>query len=112
MIKNINNFAKTEVKNMRGGTGSIYIQKVNPTSDNIKMYAKITIPCGSSIGIHTHEEDEEMIYVLKNKGIIIIDGNEKEIEEGMISICQKGRNHSIKNIYEEDLELLAVVTKL
>lgn len=112
MIKNINDFVKSEVKNMRGGTGNIYLQKVSPILDNMKMYAKIIIPKGSSIGVHTHEEDEEMIYVLKNKGIIIIDGKESKLEEGMISICRKGRNHSIKNIYDEDLELLAVVTKL
>ncbi|CCY07137.1 MAG: cupin domain-containing protein [Coprobacillus sp.] len=111
MIKNINDFEKVKIDNMRGGEGSIFLQKVTPVLDAMKMYAKITIPMGSSIGIHTHEEDEEMIYVLKNKGIIIIDGKESVIEEGMISICKKGRNHSIKNIYEEDLVLLAVVTK-
>lgn len=111
MFTNINNFEKTEVKNMRGGTGSIYLQKVNPILDNMKMYAKITIPKGSSIGMHTHTEDEEMIYVLKNNGILTIDDKEYELSEGMISICKRGHNHSIKNIYKEDLVLLAVVTK-
>lgn len=111
MFKSINEFEKEEVKNMRGGEGSIYLQKVTPILDSMKMYAKITIPKNSSIGIHTHTEDEEMIYVLKNKGIITIDGVENELSEGMISICKRGRNHSIKNIYDEDLILLAVVTK-
>lgn len=107
---NINNVEKVEVKNLRGGEGSVYLQKCLPLV-HMKMYAKITIPQGSSIGIHTHEEDEEVIYVLKNKGILTIDGKESEITEGMISLCKKGRNHSIKNIYKEDLELLAVVTE-
>ncbi|MBQ4060877.1 MAG: cupin domain-containing protein, partial [Bacilli bacterium] len=69
------------------------------------------IPKGSSIGIHTHEIDEEVIYVLKNKGVIIVDGIESQLTEGMISLCKRGRNHSIKNIYDEDLVLLAVVNE-
>lgn len=104
----INDIEKVKVDSLRGGEGFVYLQKV-PTLVNMKMYAKITIPMGSSIGVHTHQEDEEVIYVLKNKGILIIDNKEYEISEGMISLCKKGRNHSIKNIFPEDLELLAVV---
>lgn len=111
MLLNINDFEKVEMMNMRGGEGKVYLQKVFPTLENMKMYAKITIPTGSSIGVHTHTEDEEIIYVLENKGIIVIDGKESHLEKGMISVCKKGRNHSIKNVYAEDLVLLAVVNR-
>lgn len=110
MRLNFNDFEKQEVKGLRGGEGVVYLQKM-PTLVHMKMYAKITIPKGSSIGIHTHTEDEEVIYVLKNKGKLVIDGVETNISEGFVSLCKKGRNHSIKNVYDEDLELLAVVTE-
>lgn len=110
MKLNVNDYPKQEVNGLRGGEGIVYLQKM-PTLVNMKMYAKITIPKGSSIGIHTHVEDEEVIYVLKNKGILTIDGKEMEITEGMVSLCKKGRNHSIKNIFDDDLELLAVVNE-
>lgn len=111
MIVNIKDVEVTVVEGLRGGEGKVYLKKVNPTLSNMKMYATITIPKGSSIGIHTHEIDEEVIYCLKNKGVIIVDGKESEFNEGMISICKRGRNHSIKNIYDEDLVLLAVVNE-
>lgn len=111
MIKKFNEFETVVVENLRGGEGKVFLQKVTPILDSMKMYAKITIPKGSSIGIHTHEEDEELILCFKNKGIIIVDGVESAFEEGMLSICKRGRNHSIKNIYDEDLVLLAIVTK-
>ena len=89
MIVNIKDVEVTVVEGLRGGEGKVYLKKVNPTLSNMKMYATITIPKGSSIGIHTHEVDEEVIYCLKNKGVIIVDGKESEFNEGMIAPYKK-----------------------
>lgn len=111
MILSFNNIEKVAVKNLRGGDGTVYLQKVNPTLCNMKMYAKITIPTGASIGSHVHEVDEETYVVISGKGILIIDGKETEVNVGDISLCKKGRNHGIKNIDQEDLVLIAVVNE-
>ena len=42
---------------------------------------------------------------------IIEDDKEYELVPGFANYCGKGKNHSIKNIYDEDLELFAVITK-
>ena len=111
MILSFNNIEKVCVENLRGGEGVCYLQKVNPTLCNMKMYAKITIPTGSSIGWHVHEVDEETYVVVSGSGVLTIDGKESVLNVGDISLCKKGRNHGIKNINKEDLVLIAVVNE-
>ena len=111
MILSFNNIEKVAVENLRGGEGVCYLQKVNPTLCNMKMYAKITIPTGSSIGWHVHEVDEETDVVISGSGVLTIDGKESVLNVGDISLCKKGRNHGIKNVNKEDLVLIAVVNE-
>lgn len=111
MILSFNNIEKVAVEHLRGGEGVVYLQKVNPLLCNMKMYAKITIPKGSSIGWHVHELDEETYVVISGSGVLLIDGEEKVLNVGDISLCKKGRNHGIKNICDEDLVLIAVVNE-
>ena len=112
MKLNFNDIPKTEVVNMRGGKGSVFMQKVFPTLEHTKVYSLITIPKGCSIGVHTHVEDEEIVTCLKGKGNLIIDGKRYDFLPSDISLCKSGRNHSIENNSEEDLVILAVINNI
>ena len=112
MRKDFKDLEKVKVDNLRGGVGSVYMQKLNPTLEHMKGYNIITIPKSCSIGVHTHEEDEEIIYVLKGSGTLVIDGINYPFNEGMVSICKHGRNHSVLNSSEEDLVVLAVINNI
>ena len=72
----------------------------------------ITITKNSSIGWHIHENDQEIIYVISGQGTLTEDDKQYELLQGQANYCAKGKNHSIKNEKEEDLELFAVITKL
>lgn len=109
MKLNFDNIPKERVENMRGGLGAVYLQKLNPKPEHAKMYALITIPSGSSIGVHTHIEDEEVITCIKGNGKLIIDGKEYSFDPFDVSLCKTGRNHSVVNDSKDDLVLLAVV---
>ena len=111
MKLNFDNIPKTEVVNMRGGRGSVYMQKVFPTLEHTKVYALITIPTGASIGVHTHHGDEEIVTCIKGKGVLVIDGKRYDFLPNDISLCKEGRNHSIENNSEEDLIILAVINE-
>ena len=100
---------KTRVDHLRGGEGFVYMQKVNPLLDYMKGYNLITIPPHNSIGVHTHEEDEEMIFCYKGEGTLVIDGVNNPFKEGMVSVCKRGRNHSVVNTSDSDLVVLAVI---
>jgi quercetin dioxygenase-like cupin family protein len=79
--------------------------------DESKMIAKITIPPQSSIGLHQHINDEEIIYVIEGQGICISDGKEFEISKGLVNYTRRGESHSIKNTSDHELVLLAIIFK-
>lgn len=108
MIIDFKDIAKAKVENMRGGVGFVELRKF---SDDLNSIVRITIKKGNSIGLHTHETDQEIIYVIKGNGICLEDGVEYELKEGQANYCAKDKNHSIRNENDEDLELFAVITK-
>ena len=101
---------KVKVENMRGGKGAIYLQKVKVAMP-CKMYAKITLPKGSSIGLHTHIDDQEIIYCLEGNATLISDGVKSPFKKGDINVNFKNHEHSVINDSEDDVILLAVVTE-
>lgn len=54
------------------------------------------MPAGVSIGLHKHEANEEIYYLVSGKGIITCDDKEYEIKAGDISICRIGHSHAFK----------------
>ena len=103
--------AKEEVKNLRGGNGSCYIEKASELMMNCKMYARITILPGSSIGMHVHENDEEMVYVISGSGKAVIDDEFVEINQGEAHFAKQGKKHSIINHAENNLVILAIINE-
>lgn len=114
-MNNINtrfeNQEKVKVENMRGGMGVIYLQKIKDVAMPCKMYAKITIPSKSSIGLHSHTEDQEIIYCLEGEATIISDGVTSSFKKGDINVNFKNHEHSIINNGCDDVVLLAIVTE-
>ncbi|MBR1796424.1 MAG: cupin domain-containing protein [Clostridiales bacterium] len=88
---------------------------------NVKMFTDETnkimrgrlVP-GASIGFHTHETDQEVIYILEGEGALVdAEGNTLEtVLPGQATYCPKGESHSLMNKSEKDLIFFAVVTAL
>ena len=81
-----------------------------------RMFKGCLIP-GASIGVHTHDDSCETIFILSGKGTIleIEDGVEslKEVVPGDCLFCAKGHSHSLRNPSEtEDLVFYASVIQL
>lgn len=64
---------------------------------------------GASIGMHTHEDSSETIFIISGKGVTIEDGQTREIKAGDCLYCPKGHTHSLINDSEDNLEFYAVV---
>lgn len=53
------------------------------------------------IGIHSHEENDQIEYCIKGKAIMFIEGlGEKEISEGTFTYVPKGVKHSLIEVIE------------
>jgi quercetin dioxygenase-like cupin family protein len=108
MIIDFNKLDMNKQEKMRNGEGYVGIQKYN---DPNKMIAKITIPPQSSIGFHTHVEDEEIVYVIEGNGTCIDGENKRNIKTGDVNFTRKGESHSIINTSDFDLVILAIINK-
>ncbi len=54
------------------------------------------IPAGVSIGVHPHQDSEEIYYLVSGTGILTYDGEDYPMEPGDISLCQRGHSHGFK----------------
>ena len=66
---------------------------------------------GASIGMHTHEDSCEMIYILSGHGSVIFDGERSRVNAGVCHYCPEGHTHSLINDSDTDLDFFAVVPK-
>ena len=109
MLENFEDYEKVE--SMRGGEGKVIIEKAKNIPKNIITYARLTLYPGSSIGFHEHVGDEEIVFVLSGKGQLITKNKTVPISKEQINTCLEHEYHSIKNNSNENLVLLAVITK-
>lgn len=77
--------------------------------DGSNRIMKGTLIPGASIGLHTHEDSSETIFVIKGQGTLLEDGQTQKVTVGDCLYCPKGHTHSLINDSEADLEFYAVV---
>lgn len=64
------------------------------------------MPAGVSIGVHPHEFNDEIYYLISGKGILTYDGVEYEMKAGDISVCTMGHSHAFMAV--DDCRLIVV----
>ena len=100
---------KKIMNNFNGGekhlSANMYID------ENIKIFVGKLIP-GASIGLHTHTDSSEIIYILSGIGTIICNGVEEILKPGDAHYCPKNSSHTFINKTEETIEFFAIVPKL
>ena len=84
--------------NFKGGEKS-FASRVYSDGKNKMMKGRL-VP-GASIGLHRHEGNCEMIYVLE--------GGEERLSAGDFHYCPEGHEHSFINDGDSDLVFIAVV---
>lgn len=102
-------FAKMEpqvLEHFKGGEKALSACMYSDGHNRI-LYGKL-IP-GASIGMHTHEDSSEIIYLLSGDGTALIGDGREELHAGMCHYCPLGERHSLINTGSTDLVFFAVV---
>jgi len=99
-------------KNIRGGSGEIQVtelMKADEFCEKGRLFAKMTVKPGNSVGQHTHMGDFEAYYVLKGEGKYVDNNVEKRIYAGDFTLTNDGEGHELVNDTNEDMEIIALV---
>lgn len=97
---------------MREGKGSVEITHVfrkDELHGHTRLFARLVLLPGSSIGYHAHENEEEVFYIIGGSARVNDNGVEKTVGAGDAVLTGGGASHSIECVGQEPLELLAVI---
>lgn len=100
------------MEHANGGKGHLVIQPIltdEEKQDKIRLYARVTIPAGCSMGYHTHHGDGESYYVLEGTGLYTEDGASRQIGPGDSTFCADGHSHGIENTGDGDLVIMGLI---
>jgi len=104
---------ETEVRErMREGTGAIEILHVFRSKElkgHTRLFARLRLKPGSSIGFHRHDGEEEIFYILSGTGEVGEGGPTSLVGPGDAVLTGGGGGHSIANPGPDPLELMAVI---
>ncbi len=85
-------------------TSWMLISPQNSSAQNLSVQVS-EIPVGSEQPLHNHEP-EQCYYIIKGKGLMIIEDDSKEVTAGDAVYIPSNLKHGIKNIGDDVLEYL------
>ena len=104
---------KVELReNMRSGEGTVKITNLVSNDDLCgkgRLFGKITLEPGCSIGYHVHETDCEIFHILSGSATYNDNGNETVVKAGDTTVTPTGSGHSIANNTNEPCEIVALI---
>lgn len=90
---------KRAFKDLKGGSGLVYIYKdIKPNDIRAYESGNIVLEKGSSIGAHKHIRDSEIYHILV--GMVEING--RKYYPGESAICAPGELHDAINLHDGD----------
>ena len=99
-------------ENMRGGEGAVQITSLVSNDDLCnkgRLFGKITLEPGCSIGYHIHESDCEIFHILSGSALYNDNGVETTVKAGDTTVTPAGSGHSIMNNTNEVCEMIALI---
>lgn len=112
MIKKASALRHSADSNLRGGAGTVAMTHFLEKADSFgagRLFSIATLPPGASIGMHKHEGEYEIYYILKGTAQVMDNDVPGVLDAGDCMICLDGDSHSIENSGAEDLVALFLV---
>ena len=100
-------------EHMRDGKGTVELTSFIAGPEELcgkgRLFSRITVKPGCSIGFHIHDNDSELFYIMKGTAEYNDNGEIKTVNEGDVTICPAGTGHGIENKGTETVEIIAVI---
>ncbi|MCL2707873.1 MAG: cupin domain-containing protein [Defluviitaleaceae bacterium] len=112
MIKKKEELCVAVNEKMRGGEGSVIIEHLldkDGLCQKGRLYARVVLKPGCSIGYHTHEGETETYYIMKGTASYNDNGAETTLTVGDVAYTPDGCGHGVKNGGTVDLEMIALI---
>ena len=98
--------------NMRGGNGTVELKALQQALPaNVRLFSRIELAPGCSIGYHVHENETELFYFASGHGRACDDGVWVEVAPGDSMSTGNGHGHAVENTGDEPLVLIACIVK-
>ena len=114
MIKNSYDVRPRQIHGAQGGEGNVWFYDWpdrDELSEHGRVFSRLVIAPGASIGVHTHEGEIEAYYVSKGHPTVIDNGEEIQLNPGDMHICKNHDSHGTKNVTDEEVELFVFILK-
>lgn len=100
-------------ENFLGGSGIVHFEHILTAEQMYGMnrvYARVTLKKGCSVGYHVHDGDAEDYFVLSGRATLD-DNHERTLllNPGDHYYTVSGKGHSIANFEDEDLVFMALI---
>ena len=112
MIRRPDEMAIDVREDMRGGKGKVTIQhffKKDELKSNTRLCSRLTLPPGTSIGMHQHESEEEVFIITKGSGLMDDGQTQTPVSTGDAILTGDGASHAISNNGSDNLEIIASI---
>ena len=98
---------------MRGGNGTVEITALEKEllPAQCRLFSKIVLRPGCSIGVHEHTGEAEMFYFASGEGTVNDDGVKIAVKAGDSMTTPSGHTHGVENTGSEDLVIIAAIAK-
>lgn len=112
MIKDASMFTDEIRSNMRGGQGDVKLRDFLTEAEmngKGRLFARVTLEPGCSVGYHVHEGDSEIFYVLEGNPVYNDGGVERQVAPGDVMICPDGTGHGLSNPTDKTAVVMALI---
>jgi mannose-6-phosphate isomerase-like protein (cupin superfamily) len=112
MIKRAKDLPSEVVSKRFGGKGEINVTRLlemEQLQGKGRLFAHSKIRPASSIGLHKHNGDFEVFYILSGEGIVDDNGTKAPVKAGDVILTGNGESHSLENTGSSNLEYIALV---
>ena len=99
---------------MRGGEGAVTLIHAFSAEDwgsPTRLFSKITLPPGASVGFHVHEGEEEFYFFTAGEAEYSDNGATISVRAGDATLTKDGEGHSVKNTGSVPVEFIAAIVR-
>ncbi len=112
MIRRSEEIPVRDSVNARGGNGTVHFydfMKPEDAEGHGRLFSKLILPPGASIGEHQHEGEFEAFYVVDGNPTVTDNGDVVDLKPGDMHLCPNGSFHSVANKTDKDVTMIALI---